>query len=253
VVAGEKFPADLEKVQEFIRQLAGLSVAEFVKDVVTATDLQDKGLANPSRQIILRATPDDTNSVLTQLLFGAVETNRSLVFVKRGDEGFVYALKLEDLVRLPEAGWEFRDRRIWNFSVTNVAQITLRQNGKTRQLVRTGDNQWSLAPGSQGIIDPKSIEQTVQQFASLTALGWMGRNFTDDDGIKKYGLNPDNLSVTIELKSGEKFTVDFGLEVPRWQTALGAVTLDGERWVFVFPVIPYQMAAANLTIPPNAQ
>jgi len=38
-VAGEKFPADAENVQLFIKTLAGLRVAEFVKDVVTAPDL----------------------------------------------------------------------------------------------------------------------------------------------------------------------------------------------------------------------
>ena len=35
-IAGEKFPADAENVQQFIKLLAGLRVAEFVKDVVTA-------------------------------------------------------------------------------------------------------------------------------------------------------------------------------------------------------------------------
>jgi len=66
------------------------------------------------------------------------------------------------------------------------------------------------------------------------------------------GFNPGNLQVGIELKDGRKFSVDFGLELPKAQTALAAVTLDDERWVFVFPVIPYQMTAINLTIPPNA-
>ena len=243
-VAGEKFPADREKVQEFIQQLAGLRVAEFVKDVVTAPDLQGFGLTTNSRQIILRGTAGDTNSVLAQLIFGTVETNR--VFVKRGDEDFVYALTLEDYARLPEAGWEFRDRHLWNFSVTNVVQLTLRQNGKTRQLLRTGRNQWSLAPGSQGMIDPKSIEQTVEQLAGLTVKFWVTNHL---DAPDKYGFYPDNLQVTVELKTGEKLSVDFGLELPKAQTALAAMTLDGERWAFVFPVIPYQMTAANLTIP----
>jgi len=246
-VVGEKFSADNETVQNFIKLLAGLRVAEFVKDTATVADLQGVGLATPSRQIILRGTAGDTNSVLTQLLFGTNTLDR--ILVKRSDEDSVYALKLEDFGRLPEAGWEFRDRRIWNFSETNVTQITLRQNGKTRQLLRTGDGKWSLADGSQGIIDPRAIEQTLQQLTSLVAVGWVGRNITAPE---KYGFNPGNLQVTIELKTGEKLSVDFGLELPSAQTALAAVTLDGERWAFIFPVIPYQMVAANLTIPPNA-
>ena len=224
IVIGEKFLADRDSVQLFLNLLNGLQVSEFVKDVVTAPDLQGFGLATPSRQIILRAQAGDTNGVLAQLLFSAADTNR--VLVKRADEDFVYALKPADFARLPDAGWEFRDRRIWNFSEANVAQVTLRQNGKTRQLVRTGDNKWSLAAGSQGIINPPAVEETVHRLGELTASGWVGRNVT---GPEKFGLNTNNLSITVELKSGEKSSLDFGLELPQGQTALAAVTLEDER------------------------
>ena len=246
-VAGEKFSADTESVELFLKVLNGLQVSEFVKDVVTPADLQSFGLAPPARQISLRAIAGDTNSTVAELLFGTVETNR--VLVKRGDEDFVYALKPEDLARLPESGWEFRDRRLWNFSEANVTQVTLRQGGKTRQLVRTGDNKWSLGANSQGIINPPAVEETLHRLGELTAAGWVGRNISAPE---KFGLNTNNLSVAIELKSGEKLNLDFGAELPRNQTALAAVTLDGERWAFVFPPVLYQLVVAYLTIPSNA-
>ena len=199
----------------------------------------------------MRGTAGDTNSVLTQLLFSTTDTNR--VLVKRDDEGFVYALRTEDFARLPEAGWEFRDRRIWSFSETNVAQVTLRQNGKTRTMVRTGDNQWLPAPGSQGwqgiLNNPPAVEETIHRLGELTATGWVGHDVTAPE---KYGLNPDNLAIAIELKTGEKLSVDFGTELPRGQTALAAVNFDGSRWVFVFPPVLYQFVVTYLTIPANA-
>ncbi len=248
-VAGEKFPADTENVQQFIKLLAGFQVAEFVKDVVTPPDLQVYGLAMPApaRQIILRSTVGDTNAVIAQLLFGAMQTNE--IFVRRADEDFIYGLALADFNRLPEYGWEFRDRRIWDFDGTNVAAITLQQNGKTRQIVHNGLNQWSLAPGSQGIINPPALEETAYRLGKLTATGWLGRNITEPE--KNYGLNTNNLQITVELKNGEKHTVDFGTEYPRLQTALAAVTLDGERWAFVFPPVLYQFVLSYLTIPAN--
>jgi Domain of unknown function (DUF4340) len=246
-VAGEKFPADAENVRLFLKTLNGLRVSEFVKDVVTLADLQGFGLATPAREISLRTTAGDTNSTVAELLFGAVETNR--VLVKRGDEDFVYALKPEDLVRLPEAGWEFREHRIWNFSEASVAQVTLRQGGKLRQLVRTGDNKWSLGTNSQGIINPPAVEETLHRLGELTAAGWVGRNLSAPE---KYGLDTNNLSISVELKSSEKLNLDFGAELPRSQTALAAVTLDGERWAFVFPPVLYQFIVAYLTIPTNA-
>jgi hypothetical protein len=245
-VAGEKFAVETETVQDFLRLLAGLRITEFVKDNNTAADLQRFGLATPSRQIILRGLAGDTNRVLAQLQFGATATN--LVFVKCAEDNFVYALAATNVDRLPENGWEFRTRHLWNFSETNVAQVTLRQNGQTRQLVRTGTNAWSLAAGSQGIIDPRAIEETVHRLGELTAEGWVGRNFAAPE---KLGFNTNNLQIVIELKSGEKRAVDFGGGVPNRKTVFAAATLDGERWTFVFPEKLAPWVAACLTLPPN--
>ncbi len=246
-VAGEKFSADAENVTNFLKLLTSLRVVEFVKDTATAADLQGFGLATPARQIILRGTAGDTNSVLAELLFSTTDTNRLLV--KRGDEDFIYALKLDDFARLPENGWEFRDRRLWSFTETNVAQVTLRQNGKTRTMIRTGDNKWSLGAGSQGMINPPAIEETLHRLGELTATGWVGHDVTAPE---KYGFNTNNLAITVELKTGEKLGVDFGMELPRGQTVLASVNFDGSRWVFVFPPVLYQFVATYLTIPPNA-
>jgi hypothetical protein len=242
-IVGEKFPADAENAQLFIKTLAGLRVAEFVKDVVTTPDLPAYGLATPTRQITLRSAAGDTNGVIVQLSFGTNKNNE--VFVRRADEDFICAITAEDFNRLPEAAWEFRERRIWNFTEGDVAQITIHQNGKTRQIVRNGPNKWSFAAGSQGIINPPAIEETAHRLGELTATGWVGRNVTEPE---KFGLKPENLSITVELKNGAKCAVDFGAELPS-QTALAAVTLDGERWAFVFPPVLYQFVLNYLTIP----
>ena len=246
VVAGEKFPADAENVQQFIKLLAGFRVAEFVKDVVTPPDLQVYGLATPTNQIILRSAAGDTNAVIAQLLFGSMQTNE--IFVRRADEDFIYGLSLAGYNRLPEYGWEFRDRRIWDFDGTNVAAITLRQNGKTRRIVHNGLNQWSLAPGSQGIINPPALEETAYRLGKLTAYGWIGRNLTNLDQL---GWNTNNLQITVELKNSATNTVDFVRDLPQDQTALATVTLAGERWAFVFPPVLYQFVLSYLTIPAN--
>jgi hypothetical protein len=245
-MVGEKFPVDTGSVQQFIKTLAGLRVAEFVKDVVTTPDLPAYGLATPVCQITLLSAAGDTNTVIAQLLFGA--TQDTVVFVRRADEDFVYGVTLEDFNRLPEAGREFRERRIWNFTENDVAQITLHQNGKTRQIVRNGPDKWSLAPGSQGIINPPAIEESAHRLGELTAYAWFVRNLTEPE---KCGFNTNNLQIVIELKNGAKHTVDFGAEIPTAQTALAAVTLDGERWAFVFPPVLYQFVLSYLTIPAN--
>lgn len=252
-MVGEKYPADADNVLEFIRLLAGLRVAEFVKDNNTATDLQGYGLAAPAgtNQVTLLSTVGDTNGVLAQIIFGSVETNK--VYVKRVDENFVYALGTKDLTNLKmfENSRFLRDRHIWDFSETNVIQITLRQNGKTRTMLRNGVNLWSLAPGSQGIIVPPAVEESVHRLGQLTALDWFGIVGTDLTATEG-GYNTNNLQIEIELKTGEKFSVAFGRELPVDNTAMAAVTLEGVRWAFIFPPVTYQFVSTYLTIPPDA-
>jgi hypothetical protein len=128
-----------------------------------------------------------------------------------------------------------------------VAQITVHQNGNTRQIARSGPDKWSLVIGSQGIIEGKYIEQTAQMFHDLAAVRWVPRDFNGSD----YGFSTNSLQITFELKNGEKHTVDFGagIELAQGQSALAAVTLDGERWAFLFPPALYQLVMSYLTIP----
>ena len=243
-IIGEKYAADADSVQLFIKTLAGLRIAEFVKDVVTKSDLTDYGLAKPQREIILRSKAGDTNAVVAQLSFGETQTNG--VFVRCAGEDSIYAVSARDFNRLSEAAWEFRDRRIWDFKADDVAQIVIHQGGKTRQIVHNGPDKWSLAAG-EGFIEGKNISQSVQMFRQLAAVVWLPRNYNGPE----YGFGTNNLQITFELKSGAKDTVDFGGEFPQRQSALAVVTLDGEPWPFLFPPALYQLVLSYLSIPAN--
>jgi hypothetical protein len=245
-IPGENIPIDPDTVQYLIQTLARLRVSEFVKDVVTPADWPAVGLTTPSRQIILRSAIGDTNAVIAQLLFGSANTNE--VFVRRADEDFIYAITPEDYSRLPEgAAWQFRDRRIWNFTEADVSQITIHQDGKTMQILHNGPNKWMPAPGSQGIINGPAIEEVVHDLGNMAAVVWWARGVSNP---AQYGLKPDNLSITITLKNGQALTTDFGTPLSG-QTALAAVTLDGERWVYLFQPAVYALVMSYLAIPPS--
>ena len=247
-IPAETFPVDAGSVQSFIQSLASLRVSEFVKDVATPADLAAYGLAKPSRQIVLRSAIGDTNAVIAQLLFGAARTNE--VFVQRGDETSVYAISPENFGGLPAGpAWQFRDRQLCNFSENDVAKITVHQNGKTMEVLHDGPNKWSLAPGSQGVINPGGIEYLAHDLGALevgSMAAWWARGVPNP---ANFGLKPGNLSVTVTLKDQDTFTVDFGVQLG--QTALAAVTLDKERWVFIFPPELYQLVISYLAISPN--
>jgi hypothetical protein len=247
--AGEKFPIESDLVHGLTQALGQLRIANFVQDFATPAGLQNYGLApKPSREIILRAAVGDTNHEIVHLLFGAANTNGQ-TYVKRADEPFVYAVPSAALVWLTLQGDFYRDHHIWSFSETNVAEVTLQQNGKTRQMVRNGTNDWSLASG-QGIINPPAVEETIHRLGELSAFNWYGRQSKETNEM---GVTTNSLNVTIELKSGEKYSVAFGSPITlpglNATTAMAMVTLGGEPWGFIFPPTLCPLVAENLTIP----
>src|SRR5208282_280200 len=187
-IVGEKFRADADNVRLFIKALAGLRIADFVRDVPSKPDLPAYGRDEPQREIILRSKAGDTNAVVAQLDFGTNQDNE--VFVRCAGENFIYAVTVRDFRGLPEAGWQFRDRRIWDFKLDDVAQITIHQGGKTRQIVHNGTDKWSLAAGSNGFVEGKYIGQAVERLGQLTAVGWIGRNLPQSD-MTEVGFKPD--------------------------------------------------------------
>src|SRR5205085_10549382 len=104
-------------IREFLSLLRTVPI-EFVQDVVTESGLPEYGLASPVRQYILSTkndlNPGTTNRVLAALQFGSRQGNR--VFVRRTDEGSVYGIRTNYFDRFPAASWQFRERRLWNFS-----------------------------------------------------------------------------------------------------------------------------------------
>ena len=227
------------------------SIVEFTKDVATAPDLPLYGLAPPTRQYILRSLATNapsapTNGIIAELDFGTNQADK--VFARRADEpGFVYAIKLDDYQRLPAAGWQMRERRIWNFSTNDVTRATIRQQGRVRQIIRNGPNDWSLAPGSQGVINDLAVEATVSGLSQLTAVAWVARG---DQNRARYGLTDKGQQVTLELKSGGKVSVEFSSEALA-NAPCAAVILDGELWIFEFPAWLYDYVQRYFSVPAN--
>lgn len=270
-IPGGTFPLDADSVQSFIQTLASLRVSEFVKDVATPADLPTYGLKTPSRQVILRAAAGDTNDMIAHLLFGAARTNE--VFVQRSGESSVFAISPEDFASLPTGpDWQFRDRRIWKFPEGDVAKITVRQNGKTMELLHNGAGKWSLGAGSQGIINPTGVEYAAHDLGDLVvgaAQEWLARGVADPasggtwslvygpgnpivGAPSNFGFKPGNLSITTTLKDGRTFTLDVGAPLGRaGNTALAMVTLDGERWVFILPSDLYYLITTYLAVTPH--
>jgi hypothetical protein len=246
-IPSRDFPVDQTLATRLARNLSELQVADFERDsVVTKADLATYGLATPARKFILAwaASPTATNQP-TELDFGTNGNNQ--IFAQRlGEEAHaVYGIAPADFEALPSASWQLRDPHIWNFDLDDVSQLTIQQNGKTRQIVRNGTNGWSLAAGSNGAINDSAIEDTTRELGHLTAFSWVGHGAAK---LADFGITPETYHLAIELKKGEKLEVQFGKA-----TALGSVyasvMLNGEPWIFQFPPDLYPSVQFCLMIP----
>src|SRR6185312_16325936 len=166
----------------------------------------------------------------TVIDFG-VNTTNNQVFARRIGELAVYRINPADFEALPSASWEMRDRHIWDFESTNVVHITIQQNGQTREIVRKGATGWVLATNSSGVINASAIEDTVRDLGHLTAFSWVGHGA---DKLTSFGFDPKGYQLSIELKNGDKLTLQLGGET-RLGSAYACVTLNGEPWIFEFP------------------
>ena len=203
-VLPQDLPADAGLVRELLSALSGLQIVEFTNDVVTAADLPAYGLASPAQQYVLRSpavnTPaGPTNAILVEVDFGTNQADK--VFARRPDENCVYAVKFADFQRLPSISWEMRERRIWDYSTNDIASVTIQQAGRVRQVMRKGANDWSLAPGSQGVINVLGVEEAVRGLCQLAAVAWMARG---DESRARYGFAENGPRLTLELKNGEQ-------------------------------------------------
>jgi hypothetical protein len=250
-VLPQGFPADTGLVNEFLAQLNHIKVVEFTGDNILESALPKFGLAPPLREFILKTSPVGaagaaTNTVLADVSFG-LTTNRAEVFyARRADEKSVYAVPAAEVRRLPVFfAYQMRERRVFHFSINDVTGATLVQDKRVRQLKRNGPHSWSLAPGSEGVINDLAVEETVKGLCQMSAAHWAP---PEKEYRAQFGLVPPLLKITLDLKNGDQATVELGKPFGPTQ-GFAAVTLEGQPWVFEFPANLLNDVLTHLSVP----
>ncbi|HWQ90386.1 MAG TPA: DUF4340 domain-containing protein, partial [Clostridia bacterium] len=245
-VMPENLPADTALVEEFLGALTSLRIAQFVKDAVIESDLPTYGLAPPARQYILQTqTAGPTGSNAVELNFGFSTNANGTVFARCAGESFVYGVSTSEFERLPRAGWQLRDRNLCRATEQDVARVTVRQQGRTRELLRKGSHDWSLAPGSQGIIDDLAIEETVRGLLRAGAVTWVA---CGESCRNQFGFVDSKYELAVSLHTGPALTIQFGGEAPSGNVYAGTV-LDGQFRVLEFSWLVYRDLVTYLSAP----
>jgi hypothetical protein len=238
-------PADPVTVQRFVDALQNLRATQFVKDVVAEPDLPEYGLAEPKFRVSFTFKPGTDGQAPPPLGLDFGNEKEGMVYMRRTDENAVYGVDVEELATLPAAPGHFRQLALWEFTEAQVAALKLQKGKATWEVRRNGQNQWSLAPGSQGLVNAFAVEEAAHRLGQLSAVVWTDWGEQDP---ALYGLSPEALTLTVELKDGSRKSVQFGFPAPS-SHVYAATLLDGQSWVFEFPSETFNLVEACLITP----
>jgi hypothetical protein len=236
IVDADATVADSDTMKQCLDRMAKLE-GLLEKDVVT--DFGSYGLEPVARRYFLKntitnATGQVTNRVLAQLDVGALRGEA--VFARGAEDTAVFTVPLREIVHLPYAAWQLRDRRVWSFTTNQVTRVSVRDNGYTRQMMRNGSGSWVLAPGSEGVVISEAVEEALYQLGDLRAALWVARG---DERKQDFGFKDDGRKITVELKNGDKpqtLSVEFGGKAQASGYPYAMAAVDGQNWIFEFPI-----------------
>ena len=244
---------DTDLVNELLKFMSRLE-GNVEKDLVA--DFTPYGLATPPRQYSLKATLTNTTGALTNRLIAQLDVGArqgDKVFVRRADEPLtVYSISTDDIYRLPAGAWQLRDRRVWSFSTNQVTRLLVRHGGAKRELLRNAAGEWSLAPGSTGVIKPFALEELLYQLGQLRAYLWVSRG---DEARTRFGFGDASDQLTIDLKMGDQAdrkVIEFGGFSPVSKFPYATTQIDGQTYIFEFPSDLYWKLHRDLIAPLRA-
>lgn len=244
----ENFLADSGLMEFWLSTLTNIPTA--IEKTVVA-DFTEYGLSRPALRYTIRFNPEVGSNSVAQLEFGTNKNGQ--VFERRTDEDFVNSIGRDEFGRLPQASWQLRDRRIWNFESSNVVSVTIRQEGATRKYLRDPEGEWTFAPGYQGLpaINSFSVEEGVHRIGKLTAIYWDG---IGDDPSDHFGFRQVNHSLEFEVKRPtgiETLRIEFGAR-SLYSHPYAAIVRNGQRLIFEFPADLYENFVEHDLIIPAA-
>jgi len=238
VSAPRRFPADSVWIRETLRRAVGLQIESFPNDLVT--DAARYGLDQPVRTYAFSVAPTATapGRPIATLEFGAPAADGRRVYVRRSDEPGVFEVPMADFALLPVSAGQFRD---WAFDPTNAGRIEIRQQGRTRVLVRGAAGKWDGGIAIGGTLADPAIDEALYRIGH-TATGRYPA--PQEAALRQFAFEQVDHSVTVTLKQGGPFRtlqVRFGGRPNAVnQFVLARFDDEAEGVLTQFPLLLYQ-------------
>ncbi len=153
---------DAVEMAILLNGLASLRIRDFPSDVVA--DYGRYGLNPPMFSI--RSASGTNQSIEVQF---SAPTGGDTVYARRSDEPSVYALGWPEVELLPRSAGQLRSV---TFSPATLQRVSIRQQGKKRELERAADGTWKVLSGMPGNLAAPVLDEVVYRMGHLTTRRW---------------------------------------------------------------------------------
>ena len=209
--------ADRSEATMFVNRLGGMRIQRFVEDHPQPEQVPAWGFDKPMAEVTVeRQTGQPAR--LTVLFGAALPDDASLVYAKRGDEPFVYAVPRTDAQTLLIDPRALRAQAPFSFFTTEVQRISAERAPAAWTIART-NAEWRDAAGR--LLDTRRVDALVSGLADLRISAFVDEAPHD---LARYGLNPPWATVSVWLT---------GQEQPQRLLIGAAIEGDGSRYARV--------------------
>jgi len=156
--------------------------------------------------------------------FGKRDTEKKLVYVKRGDEPGIFAVADDGLWDVVDRDYlAYRRKQLLSFSDPDVAKISIHRDGKSFSVERKEEKEgetkrevWRMTEPVEAAADGTSVSDILFDVTRLAAKKFIAEAPAD---LKQYGLDEPRIRATVTLKAqgekkAEQHVLLIGSEIP---------------------------------------
>ncbi|MDB6053917.1 MAG: hypothetical protein JWN25_1440 [Verrucomicrobiales bacterium] len=227
------------------RLLTLLTTNEVELEKSVVTDFAPYGLDKPCLRYEFSTNGQIATNFYLSIEFGTNTAGK--VFAKRSDEAFVCQFPAEKLSYLPKASWQFLNHKPWSFQAKEIKSITIFQKNRIRKIIRNKDGEFIVAPGSQGFINPFSIEESIYRIGSLEVPVWESRGQPSQN---EFGFEQERHQIVFQFEQPDRKDLAIDIGVTSALQIHGGAMIGGTYMVFELPMKLYYEFISNDFIVP---
>ncbi len=174
--------------------LADMDIVRVVDE--NPTDLKDYGLDTAQMTIDFKADGGKTSG---RLLVGLKTATGGNLYARRDDQKRVLLIGQFHEASLNKSTFDLRDKSVIKFDRMKVDGIDLSVDGKSAELIKTGDD-WALTKPLTARADNSAVDGLLSRMEGVQMKSVASTAPTDSD-LKKYGLDRSQASFSVRLGS----------------------------------------------------